>query len=870
MKRRHSPLLFAILLAVSVQPAFPQSSDRMVRTGRQLESIAMPVGGIGGGHVSICGDGAIRQWNIFNNLVEAFVVPDSFFAIWAKQRSREPVARLLQKTPINKLPAIEDVKFVGEYPIAELSYVDRRLPVEVRLKTFSPHIPLNTRDSAIPVAVFEFTIRNKSSEPVQVSLLSSLQNPIGTNGRKLESSVRNKFYGGNVNSTFGDSRLRGILLTNPSLKPDARTPGTMAQATFSRSARTTLQWDNLHLLWQTYSVSGTVAEQGTGEPSSDGRTWNTAMTVPLTLQPSQTTKVTYLWTWHFPKRFVLWDKRAVDSDVGTMYSNWFSDAREVADYVAANYTRLAGDTEKFRKTFYKTTLPYWMLDRISAQSSTLVTSVCMWLKDGTFAAFEGGPSCCPLNCTHVFNYEQQMGYLFPELDRSMRKTDFEFQQVDVGWIRHRTRLPLSETREQMPFCDGHLGTILKAYREHRQSPDQAFLDRYWPNIKLAMQCVMDRWDGNEDGVIVGSQWNTYDATMFGPNTFIGTLYLGALRACEEMAKVKGDTEFAASLRKRFDSGSKRLDAALWTGEYYRQIEERPSESEVGENKWLLEGWPDPDSERRETNRPYGNGCHIDQFLGQWWANQLDLGYLLPADRVRTGLDSIMKFNWVEDFSKVTQTPRAFAGEGEPGMYTCTWPYGGKPKIETLYSFEVWTGLEYELAGLLIQEGKVADAYRIVKAVSDRYDGAPRKPIVRNPWAEIECGNHYVRAMSSWGMLLAAQGYTYCGPEKRIGFDPKVTPDSHASFFTGSEGWGLFTQKRMATSQTNELAIEYGKLEIKELTLRLPEGTGDRARVTLDKRFGGFDVKQDGSSVVITFDKPAVVKAGEKVAVVMKW
>jgi uncharacterized protein (DUF608 family) len=129
-----------------------------------------------------------------------------------------------------------------------------------------------------------------------------------------------------------------------------------------------------------------------------------------------------------------------------MYTNWFKDAADTAQYVADNYARLAGDTENYRNTFYKTTLPYYMLDRISAQSATLVSNACMWIEDGTFAAFEGS-GCCPMNCTHVWNYEQQMARLFPELERNMRRVDFEVQQTENGGIRHRTRLPLSAERE---------------------------------------------------------------------------------------------------------------------------------------------------------------------------------------------------------------------------------------------------------------------------------------------------------------------------------------------------------------------------------------------------------------------------------------
>jgi len=842
-------------------------AKRIVYRGNALKDIAMPIGGIGSGHVSICGDGAVRQWNIFNKCNEGCMVPDSFFAVWAKLKYRDAVAKVLQQTPIAGLPAMKSVEFVGEYPIAELKFADRELPVQVSMRVFSPHIPMNSKDSAIPAAVFEITLRNPGSEAVDVSVLSTLQNAAGYDGVSKIDGVFNRCCGGNTNEGFSASGLRGALLSNPTLKADARQFGTMAISTRGRNAEVTAQWDDLGALWRAFAETGSVGRVGKSGPSPAGRTWNSAVTVPVTLEPGQQVTIPFVWSWHFPNLYVWWDGREGQPKIGRMYSNWFTDAAKAAEYVSANYGRLRSDTLKFRDTFYKTTLPYWMLDRISAQDSTLVSTVCMWLEDGSFVGFEGA-GCCPMNCAHVWNYEQQIAHLFPDLERNMRRIDLEVQQQPNGTVFHRTRLPLSLPRESGAFVDGQLGTILKCYREYRQSADRQWLHKMWPRIKLAMQFVLNDWDPNQDGVLVNAQWNTYDAAMYGPNTFIGTLYLGALRASEEMAKIEGDAEFAKQVRGVFELGSKRLDSVLWNGEFYVQIESPPADDTVGANTWLLEDWPGMSTDPN-VNRPYGKGCHADQFLGQWWATQLDLGYLLPKDRIDKGLHSIMKYNWVKDFSQVRQWPRQFAGDGDPGLYICTWPNGGKPESETLYSFEVWTGIEYEVAGLLIQEGKVDEALKIVKAASDRYNGAARRPIRRNPWAEIECSNHYARAMASWAMLTAAQGYSYCGPDMAIGFNPVINAENHVSFFTGAEGWGLFTQKRGANRQENSLAVEYGKLDVKTFTVHLAKPMPS-VRVKLDKRFGEFTTKVTGDAVTIEFTKMVRLEAGEKMVVGLGW
>jgi uncharacterized protein (DUF608 family) len=549
-----------------------------------------------------------------------------------------------------------------------------------------------------------------------------------------------------------------------------------------------------------------------------------------------------------------------------MYSNWFKDSGAVAQYLAANYARLSKETRLFRDTFYNSNLPYWFLDRISANFSTLTSQVCMWIEDGSFHAYEGA-GCCPMNCTHVWNYEQTLSCLFPDLERNMRHTDLVVQMEPSGAVRHRTVLPLTAPRGHPPFVDGQLGTILKAYREHRLSADRKWLNEMWPKIKTAMDFVIRDWDPNADGVLVNEQWNTYDAAMYGPNTFIGTLYLGALRAAEEMAKAEGDADSANRYHSLFQTGKERLDSVLWNGEYWIHIDTKEEAQAVKDAPWTAQDWPKEDP---GANRPYGTGCHADQLLGQWWADILDLGYLLPQDRVRTVLDSVMKYDWRWDFGEVSQQ-RPFAGKGDMGLLICTWPKGERPAQSILYADEVWTGIDYEVAGLLIHEGKVQDAYRIVRAASDRYNGIRRPPIKRNPWSEIECGDHYARAMSSWGMLLLGQGVSYSGPDGIIEFDPRIRPENHRSFFSTAEGWGTFFQRRTSSSQVDTLDLAYGKAVLRELTIHLPDGVKpEYAVIGLDKKKLPAESSQEGTALTFRFQAPVTLEAGRKLTIEVEW
>ena len=202
---------------------------------------------------------------------------------------------------------------------------------------------------------------------------------------------------------------------------------------------------------------------------------------------------------------------------------------------AQHIDRLANDTALWVQTYYDSTLPYWLLDRLHSTVSTLATSTCEIWKNGRFWAYEG-VRCCDGTCGHVWNYEHALARLFPQLERTVREMqDFNPEAglvADTGMIRFRGDWPDF-------WCgDAQTGYILKAYREHQTSADDGFLTRNWPQIRKALEFLFQQ-DGNDDGVIEGEQHNTYDINFYGPNPMIGILYLGALRAGEEMAKEHG-------------------------------------------------------------------------------------------------------------------------------------------------------------------------------------------------------------------------------------------------------------------------------------------------------------------------------------------
>jgi len=138
----------------------------------------MPLGGIGSGNVQINGKAQLRSWQIFNNF-DPLILPHSFFAVRIAGPGTKPVVRAMQTEAAGPFEAMKSLTFRGEYPFGWFEFEDRGLPVKISLETFSPLIPTDAKNSAIPCAVFNVTAQNTSDEPVEVSFLASQQNGVG-------------------------------------------------------------------------------------------------------------------------------------------------------------------------------------------------------------------------------------------------------------------------------------------------------------------------------------------------------------------------------------------------------------------------------------------------------------------------------------------------------------------------------------------------------------------------------------------------------------------------------------------------------------------------------------------------------------------
>lgn len=814
---------------------FGQGEQR-VFTGENLKEIAFPLGGIGTGTIALGGRGNLRDWEIFNRPAKGNIPPYTFIAIYAKKAGRQPVARLLESNlqpsfvagpgmPPERLcglPRLRKATFKGEYPLARIDFEDKALPVNVSLEAFNPFIPLNEKDSGLPVAILRYTVTNPTREKVDCSIAFNIQNPLG---REL---------GGLVNEYVDNKSFRGLKMTHGKPKEGDPLDGSMALVTTHTDVdvitnwERTGWWDAYRTFWYDFITDGRLNERREKDPEPDKSSGIGALCARVTLKPGESKDILFLLTWYFPNR-------GHDGHTEGVLHNWygtqFNDAWDVARYVNTNLGRLEKETRLFHDTLFDSKLPAVVLDAASANMSIIRTTTCFRTEDGRFFGYEGcgdNDGCCPMNCAHVWNYEQALAFLFPAMERTMRLTDFETNVDADGRMAFRTMLPLG--RPLWGFrgaADGQMGCILKYYREWQMSGDQKFLEHLYPKAKQALEYAWKEWDKDKDGVMEAVQHNTYDIEFLGPNTMMGTFYLAALKAMALIAAELGHAEDAKEYKEVYDRGRVNYEKLIWNGEFYVQNYD----------------------EKEAPRYQFGEGCLSDQMLGQWFAHVIDIGYVLLEPRVKSAVEAVFKHNWVPDMSGHHNCQRTYALGDEAGLILCTWPNGGQPALPFVYSDEVWTGIEYQVAAHLMYEGLLKEGLSIVKGARDRHDGYRR-----NPWNEFECGHHYARAMSSWSLILALTGFCYSAPEARIGFSPKVSQEDFKTFFSTGSAWGSFRQKSKQDGLEAAIDVLQGELFLKTLGLTWPTGDAPKnakARASIGPDQVKSSVRSEGSGVIVS-------------------
>jgi uncharacterized protein (DUF608 family) len=827
MKIPISTVVLAALLAVNYTATAQQPAGHPFNSayaGPYIDQIAFPIGGIGAGMFCLEGTGAISHLSI-RHAPDVDYEPPVFAALSVKNQPRS--ARVLEgPVPDWKkfgtrqaglgdgghtwgLARFREVSFAAHFPFAEVSLRDKDLPATVHITGWSPFVPTDPDNSSLPMGALEYRITNTSTETHEY--VFSFNAPVLWDFSQVQ------------------PMNRGFILSQdsaaaPEKKGDLAfftdDPATQVDNCWFRGG----WWDPLTMAWQ--NIQNAEIHPNLPQPNSSGA----SLYVPFTLKPGQSKTIRLLIAWYVPDSHLRLgqdvtnpaDSTVPNTATSTYYKPWYSgrfaSIHEVTDYWQTHYDTLRHNTLLFQKAFYRSTLPPEVTEAVAANLSILKSPTVLRQTDGRLWGWEGcedEAGSCAGSCTHVWNYAQAVSHLFPQLERSLRQTEFFEDQNVAGHQQFRAALPIRPLAHTFyAASDGQLGGIMKAYRDWRISGDSAWLRHLYPRIKQSLDYCIATWDPRHTGTLEEPHHNTYDIEFWGPDPMTTGFYLGALEAFSKIGDYLG--EDATPYRQLFEKGKRFMEIQLYNGDYFIQKIQwtglNAADPIVASQHSYGSSYSAEAIEILKKEGPkyqYGKGCLSDGVLGDWMAKVCGLSEPVDQAKVTSHLDAVYKYNEKKDLSDYSNPQRpGYALGDEGGLLLCTWPRGDKLSLPFVYSNEVWTGIEYEVASHLIFEGRVKEGLDIVRTCRKRYDGR-----IRNPFDEYECGHWYARAMSSYALIEALTGVRYDAVTQTLYVDSKI--GDFTSFLSTDTGFGDV----IYSGGKARLNVIYGQIPVTKLVIR---------------------------------------------------
>ena len=857
----------------------------------------IPLGGIGTGSVEIRPDGLFHEWQIFNMgawsphspggiRTEEVVCPeDLVFVLRVAAADDVQIRYLALRESLHDLysagwaRAVQSIRFEGMFPLTRLYYLDESLPVQVVAEVFSPFIPLDSRASGTPGFYIRFLIQNLAAKPVEVSVVGVMRNMAGIGQQNRQTR----------NLLQQIEEAVAVHLTAAALQPEHPSTGDMTFAVrggevsyitgaFRDEYRSLMFWENRFGLkpvsiLRRFREEGKLPNLAPEEPP----------TLPEEVQPSQISpserealvqkmlqhplvddiyrilqrvdphlvespafleeiarhlqelrrrqiewgyaalcsshciapeceaETLFTISWFFPNHI-----SPTGANIGHQYARWFRSSLEVMEYLMKNETTLSERTLGFADAITDSTLPAEAADAISGQLSTM-TKCTWWTWDGHFGVWEG-LGCCGFHTTDI-TYQGSFPIiaLFPDLQKVQMEHGAKFQRED-GRVHHFFTPDFSAVDNGFDRVDMNPQFVMLAARDYLWTGDKGYLERLYPHIVRAMHNTLLLDSDGDSLPDTDTRRNTYDVWDFqGSPSYICSLWLGALKSAVRLAQELDDAENAAKWQTLYEQGVQSFIQKLWNGEYF-----------------VL--WRDGEL--------VDECCMSDQVSADWFFATCGWEPVIPEEYIARAMDAVMRYNF---------------RPGE-GLRNASYPPGKQHRLAAsgnLQAEGLWTGIEYTVAALLLAKGRVAEGMAIVRDIHDRYLRAGRF------WNHVECGNHYYRAMSAWTLLNALTGFGWDAPRGELTLAPVIrVTDCRYPFFT-PVAWGVYSEKRGATSSRSRIAAVEGEMRL--CTLRLPrwQGSGN-ITVRVDNHALSADVLPDDQGIQIRFAVPITLTGGQQI------
>jgi non-lysosomal glucosylceramidase len=659
------------------------------------------------------------------------------------------------------------------YPKSWFDYRWEAFPARLAVEQFSPILPHNYEESSYPVALYHWHAHNPGERPVTVGILLSWTNMVGW-FRDFSEDLSGQINMGNVNRRRTETvtrgghsmEMQGIVFDRVRQGPvreewdgqfaiaAAAEPGVEISylTTFSPA-------DPGAEIWQPFSTTGRLPDLDLTWTSSEEPLAG-AIAVTFTLGPGERKTVPMVVSWDLPVTQFghgrKWLRRYTDF-FGTEGQNAWAIARagltEGEGWSAAidrwQASHIADDSK-----------PLWYRGMLFNELYILADGGSLWGRP--MDAVEGTPPTFSfLECFDYAFYStldvrfygsMPLAELWPEIDKQVLRVFADTVTQDLTerylWVwktqQERSRhFRARKARGAVPHDLGHpkedpvfwanqfswqntnrwkdLNSkfVLMVWRDFVRSggTDMEFLRYCWPAVREALD-YLRQFDTNGDGLPENEGFpdQTYDVWVVeGESAYVGSLWLAALRAAEEMAGRLGEPEAAAGYRALFERSQRSYIDKLWNGEYFRY----------------------------DTRSEYRDNIMADQLAGQWYANLTGLGDIVPRQMRLSSLRKIFDNNVMKFGAGEMGAANGIAADGT--LITTN------EQVQ-----EVWTGTTLGLASLMLSEGMPDEAWRtawgIYNVVYDRYGYWFRTPEAWDLEGHFRA-SMYMRPAAIWSMEM---------------------------------------------------------------------------------------------------------------------
>jgi len=691
-----------------------------------------PVGGFGSGTFSRSYRGDFARWHIKAGVHKYVPVYSNQFAMFQQTDGETPgTARVLMTDhPSDKTLGtwqwdypVGAGEYAALYPKSWYDYKWDLFPAHVVLEQFSPVLPDNYRESSYPVAVYRWHAENPTTKPITVSVLLSWTNMVAwfrTFTRDFQGAPNQGNHNDFASERVSSGLMKGVVFgRNRAGSMPQEADGQFAIAAIE-SAGVEVSYHASYAadgdgksIWTHFAKDGRLANNATSWVS-DGEKLAGAIAVRFTLQPGEKKVVPMVIAWDFPVvqfgEGREWNRRYTDF-YGTTGTNAWAIARDGLQNAAAWSDAIDAWQAPYINDGSK---PLWYRGMLFNELYVLTDGGTFWGRP-VGSDPKRPPSFALLECfdyayygTLDVRFYASMPVLkfWPDIDKQVLREFadtvpkewpekgqwvWKSQQQDEpslhvrkkrGAVPHDLGVPEGDPffavnepgwQDTNDWKDLNSKFVLMIYRDYvlTGKTDKAFLTAMFPAVKDAM--IYLRQFDHGAGIPENSGYpdQTYDSWVVrGVSAYCGGLWLAAVRATEEMAKVLGDNRTETEYHQLFLKAQKSYIDKLWNGKYFRY---------------------DTESKDRDS-------VQADQLAGQWYANLTGLGDLVPREMQLASAKKIFEFNVMK------------FGNGDMGAANGMTADGSIMR-DNEQAPEVWVGTTFGFAALLLSEGMQDEAYR---------------------------------------------------------------------------------------------------------------------------------------------------------------